>query len=177
MKQSHLILSNALIMWMMRLFLFIPQIILVPFLIKTIGEEGYGVYALIWPLLISIDSLEISLQQGAVKYTAGYLAQNQIQKVNEVVSSSFAFSILLAVLASLSSFVAAAFYKDPTGRAGGALAVAGGDEIIPLVNRLLTRFDRVVAVRRRESSENNRPRRGENDRGSHCQKTPDGEAR
>jgi nicotinamidase/pyrazinamidase len=29
---------------------------------------------------------------------------------------------------------------------GGALAVPGGDEIIPLVNRLLPRFDRVVAT-------------------------------
>jgi nicotinamidase/pyrazinamidase len=29
---------------------------------------------------------------------------------------------------------------------GGALAVAGGDEIIPLVNRLMARFSTVVAT-------------------------------
>ena len=36
------------------MLLLFPQLILVPFLIRTIGESGYGVYALVWPLLMFI---------------------------------------------------------------------------------------------------------------------------
>jgi len=40
MRQSHLILSNALVIWGTRVFLLVPQVILVPYLIATIGESG-----------------------------------------------------------------------------------------------------------------------------------------
>jgi len=89
MRQSHLIISNTVVMWGSRVLLLVPQLILVPYLIGTIGEAGYGIYALIWPLMMSIDQLEITLQQGVVKYSAALLAQNEINKVNQIVSSSF----------------------------------------------------------------------------------------
>lgn len=101
MSQSHLILSNALIIWASRLLLLVPQLVLVPYLIATIGESGYGIYALVWSLLMGIDQLEKSLQSGVVKYSAGFLAQKRMHEVNRVVSSSFIFSLALSVLAAL----------------------------------------------------------------------------
>jgi O-antigen/teichoic acid export membrane protein len=71
MRQSHLILSNALIIWASQVLQMVPQVILVPYLIRTIGEAGYGVYVLIWSLLMSVDQLEQSLQQGVIKYSIG----------------------------------------------------------------------------------------------------------
>lgn len=79
------------------MLLLLPQLILVPFLISTIGESGYGFYALIWSSLISIEQLLNSLQQGVVKYSAGYLACDDMQKTNALVSSSFVFSLMLSV--------------------------------------------------------------------------------
>ena len=121
MRQSYLILSNAAIMWATRVFLLVPQLILVPYLIGTIGESGYGVYALVWSLMMSIEQLQLSLQQGVVKYSAGFLAQGRMDEVNKVVSTSFVYSILLAVVACAGTLVAAAFYKDPTGQIGSTL--------------------------------------------------------
>lgn len=123
MRQSHLILSNALIMWISRVFLLFPQLILVPYLIKTIGEDGYGVYALVWSLLMSLDQLERSLQSGVVKYSAGFLALGSMDEVNKVVSSSFLYSVFLAIIACAGMLVAARLYSDPTGRIGSALIV------------------------------------------------------
>jgi len=125
MRQSHLILSNAAVMWVARILLLFPQLILVPYLIGTIGESGYGVYALVWSLMVSIDQMEKSLQSGVVKYSAAFLAKKQISEVNKVVSSSFVYSAILAALACTSIIVVSRFYDDPTGTMASSLVVVG----------------------------------------------------
>ena len=84
MRQSHLILSNAAIIWTTRVLQLLPQLFLVPYLIGTIGDTGYGIYALIWSLIMSIEQLQKSLQSGVVKYSAGFLAQGRMEEVNKV---------------------------------------------------------------------------------------------
>lgn len=125
MRQSHLILSNALIIWVSQILGFVPQLVLVPYLISTIGEADYGIYALVWSLIVSIDSLAGSLQQGVIKYSAEFLAQGRMQEVNRIVSSGFIYSIILAFLACSVIFATAALYNGPFGRIGSALAVLG----------------------------------------------------
>lgn len=146
MRQSHIILSNAAIMWVTRVLLLVPQLILVPYLIGTIGEVGYGVYALVWSLMMSIEQLQMSLQQGVVKYSAAFLAQKRIGEVNKVVSSSFVYSILLAVVACVGILVAALFYNDPSGQIGPALVAVG---IMVLFIVPLTPYIAVIQSRQR----------------------------
>jgi len=146
MRQSHLILSNALVMWAARVFLLVPQVILVPYLIATIGESGYGAYALVWSLTMSIEQLQRSLQSGVVKYSAGFLAQGRVDEVNRVVSSSFVYSLLLAVVAATGILVAAVFYKDPSGQIGTALVVVG---IMVLFAFPLTPYIAIIQSRQR----------------------------
>jgi len=110
-RQSHLIISNAAGMWLSQALAVIPPLILVPYLIKTIGEVGYGVYALTWSLVMSIDQLERSLQSGVVKYSAGFLTKGLTDEVNKVISSSFVYSIFLAIIASIAVIIAAYFYN------------------------------------------------------------------
>lgn len=125
MRQSHLILSNAAGMWLSQALAVIPPLILVPYLIKTIGEVGYGVYALAWSLVMSIDQLERSLQSGVVKYSAAFLARGLTDEVNKVISSSFVYSFFLAIIASISIIIAAKFYNDTSGKLGIALIIVG----------------------------------------------------
>lgn len=146
MRQSHLILSNAAIIWITRVLLLVPQLILVPYLIGTIGEAGYGIYALVWSLMMSIDLMEKSLQSGVVKYSAGYFAQGQMEQVNKVVSSSFVYSMVLAVLASAGILLAAAFYRSQTGQIGAALVVVG---IMVLFIIPLTPYIAIIQSRQR----------------------------
>jgi len=145
MRASHLILSNAAIMWVTRAFLIIPQVLLVPYLIRTIGEGGYGLYALIWSLLISVVQLEIALQQGVVKYSAGFLAQERLDEVRKIVSSSFVYSLLLAVVTS-GGLLAAALFVDPSSPMRTALAVVG---LIVLFIVPLTPYVAVIQSRQR----------------------------
>ncbi len=110
-------------MWVTQVFQLFPQLIFVPYLIGTIGEAGYGVYVLVWSLMSSIEQLQLSLQQGVVKYSAAFLAQKRQDEVNKVVSSSFVYSILLAVLACAGTLVTAEFYSDSSFQIGTALVV------------------------------------------------------
>ncbi len=88
----------------------------------------------------------MSLQQGAVKYSAGYLAQGRIDEVNKVVSSCFIYSIILAIIASTGSVIASAFYKDPSGKSGSALIVVG---LLVLFLIPLTPYIAVIQSRQR----------------------------
>jgi O-antigen/teichoic acid export membrane protein len=101
MKQSHLIAVNTLIIWGTTVLQVLPPLILVPFLVRSLGDSGYGQYALIWSLLVAIEQLEISLQSGGIKYGAAFLAQDRIGDLNRVLSSTSVFSMALGTLAGL----------------------------------------------------------------------------
>ena len=146
MRQSNLIISNAAIIWATQILQLVPQLILVPYLISTIGESGYGVYALIWSLVTSIDQLERSLQSGVVKYSAGFLAQGCLDDVNSVVSSSFLYSVVLAIVSCAGMLVASLFYQDPSGQIGTALVVMG---FMVLFILPLTPYIAVIQARQR----------------------------
>ena len=146
MRQSHLFISNAAVIWATRILLVLPQLFLVPYLIRTIGEAGYGVYALVWSLVMAFEQLQRSLQSGVVKYCAGFFAQGRLDEINSVVSSSFVYSLILAVLACAGTILAATFHYDATGQIGSALAVVG---IMALFVFPLTPFVAVIQSRQR----------------------------
>lgn len=145
-RQSHLILSNAAVMWTTQVLLVVPQLILVPFLIRTIGDTGYGVYALVWSLMLAIDQLQKSLQSGVVKYSASFLAQDRIDEVNKFVSSSTVYSLLLALLASISTFAVSYFYRDSNVNITYSLIVVG---VAILFTTPLTPYIAIIQSRQR----------------------------
>ncbi len=101
-------------MWTARILQLIPQLYLVPYLINKIGDSGYGVYALIWSLLLSIETLQRSLQSGVVKYSAAFLAQGKMEEVNKTVSSSFVFSCIMAVVICCTILSICFFHNNPS---------------------------------------------------------------
>jgi len=145
-RQSHLMITNAAVMWTTQVLNLVPQLVLVPFLIGTIGESGYGIYALVWPLLLSIDLLEMSLQQGVVKDSAAFLATGRIDEVNKVVSSSFVYSVFVAAAACLGILAVSRLYAGPSGGLGRALTLVG---LMVLLIIPLTPYVAVIQSRRR----------------------------
>ncbi|MBN2106648.1 MAG: hypothetical protein JW832_04420 [Deltaproteobacteria bacterium] len=133
-------------MWMAQFFQIFPQVVLVPYLIRKIGEEGYGVYALIWALILSIDQLEKSSQSGVVKYSAAFLIQGLSHEVNKVVSTSFIYSIFLGILACIGVIMVAPHYKDSTGQVYFSLIVVG---IMILLITPLTPYIAVIQSQQR----------------------------
>lgn len=116
-------LSNATVIWASQALMLIPQFILVPYLLSTIGETSYGIYVLVWSLVESVNQFEKSLQSGVIKYSAGFMAQGRIDDVNKVISSSFVYSILLSIVAFCGTFLITLFYDDPNGQIGYSLII------------------------------------------------------
>ncbi len=146
MRQSRLIFSNAVVMWAAQILRLIPQLILVPFLIRTIGETGYGDYTLVWSLMTSIEALHRSLQSGVVKYGAAFLARDEMKKVNQVVSSSFVYSLLLGVVTCLGILLVSFFYSRSSSQLGTSLIVVS---LMVLFIFPLTPFTAVIQSRQR----------------------------
>jgi O-antigen/teichoic acid export membrane protein len=119
---------------------------MVPFLIHRIGDAGYGVYVLVWSLMLSIDRLEKSLQSGVVKYSAAFLAEKRIGEVNKVISSCFIYSILLAVLACAAILAATTFFGDQSGDIIFSLVVVG---VMVLLMIPLTPYIAIIQSRQR----------------------------
>ncbi len=133
MRQSRIILSNAAVMWAARILLLVPQLFLVPYLIATVGEAGYAVYAMIWSLTVSVEHLQLSLQQGVVKYSAALFARGDTSQLNRVVSSSAAYSWALAILMSaIVAGVSVAWRGSPLPAHGLLIAAATVLLIVPL---------------------------------------------
>ena len=124
-RQSQVSALNAAVVWASRILLMIPQLILVPFMISRIGKAGFGVYALVWSVLVSIDRITMSLQSGVVKYGAGYYARGRLEQINKLVSTSFVYSAALAALACTGTILATFFCRDETGEIIDSLLVIG----------------------------------------------------
>jgi len=126
MKQSQIFFSNSVIIWITRFLQIIPQFIIVPFLISHLGDSGYGVYALVWPIMASVDQMGRSLQSGIVKYAAQYLSLQEIERVNRLMSSSVFYSILLGFLASTGTILFSFFYGNRSPEVAASFFIIGG---------------------------------------------------
>lgn len=116
-------LSNGVIIWVCRLLCLIPQLVLVPYLIRTIGNEGYSIYVLMWSLIMSIELLGNSLQEGIVKYSASLIAQSRIDQVSKLISTSFVCAIVLAFLVSTCLIGLSLLYNNSMGKTGLAIII------------------------------------------------------
>lgn len=134
MRQSHLILSNALIAWICHALSLFPHWVFAPYLLTTIGDTGYGAYALIWSLLTAVEQFQRSLQSGIIKYSAASFAQENIQEVNKILSSTFLYSILLAIVGSSLFLFTFYLYGDQSLHLGRSPIVVGATIflIVPL---------------------------------------------
>ncbi len=106
MTRSKLAISNAIAIWLCQLLGIGPQLVVVPYLLSTLGESGFGLYALIWSLITAIDRFERSLQSGVVKYGAEYLAKNDTGAIDRLLSSGICYAVILGTLATTTILLA-----------------------------------------------------------------------
>ncbi|HVX66086.1 MAG TPA: oligosaccharide flippase family protein [Bryobacteraceae bacterium] len=77
-------------------------VLLSPYLINKLGDQGYGVWVLVFGLIENYWILDLGLRSATVKYSAHYRAMGQPEKVNEVLNtgilyfSALAFALLFA---------------------------------------------------------------------------------
>lgn len=109
--------------WAMAVALF-----MVRFLIRSIGESHYGLYALLFAITGVLSVLNLGLAEATLRYVAYYYARNDLIGINRVFSSTLAIYLVMGLLGW-----AAAFFGAP--RITAILAIDAED--VPLVENVI----------------------------------------
>ena len=73
--------------------------VLTPFVIHTLGKEGYGTWTLITSMTGFISLLTIGVPMACVRYLAQHVAEKDTQKINEAVGSCAGLYLILGGIA------------------------------------------------------------------------------
>jgi O-antigen/teichoic acid export membrane protein len=85
-------------------------VLLSPYIIRHLGDEGNGVWVLIFALADNFGMMDLGFRSATAKYTAHYRATGELDKVNETLNTAICFSssVLLIVICGTLMYVRAA---------------------------------------------------------------------
>ncbi|APG26442.1 hypothetical protein A7E78_00310 [Syntrophotalea acetylenivorans] len=95
-------LKNILSNWSNLFLSILAVFVLYPFCVRVLGEEQYGVWLLISSITGYFALLQLGVPLANVRFISKYYARGEIDKLNEVFSSNFAFFSLLGLVVLLS---------------------------------------------------------------------------
>ena len=104
-------LRNVASTWMVSLVTIATTYILTPFVIHTLGTEGYGTWTLIASLTGYISLLALGVPMACVRYLAGPVAEGDSAQMNKVIGSCAGLYLLLGGAAvAIGTILAAVFH-------------------------------------------------------------------
>jgi O-antigen/teichoic acid export membrane protein len=95
-RRSERFFNNVLWSWLGVAVTIASGIFLSPYLIRKLGDEGYGVWVLVFGLIENYWILDLGLRSATVKYSAHYRATGQPEKINEVLNTGVLYFSVLA---------------------------------------------------------------------------------
>lgn len=87
--------------WVLTLAGIAATYVLTPFVIKTLGAEGYGTWALITSLTGYISLMALGVPMACVRYLAQHIAEGDRQKINQTIGSCAGLYLLIGAIAVL----------------------------------------------------------------------------
>lgn len=104
-NSSYRILSNSiynLIGWLLPT---IVSFLTIPFIVRMLGNDGYGILMLSTAVIGYFSLMDINLTQGSIKYIAEYHAKGDSSRVNEVLSLSLLIYSVIGVLGAILLYI------------------------------------------------------------------------
>lgn len=121
------LLRNITSQWALLGSQLIISLLLTPFLVRSLGDEGYGIVALVSGLVGYSGVLYFGLGAAIVKFVAEHHAKDDQQSLNETVSTIFgvylAFGVLCALLALAIAGPMPSLFNVPAHQANEARAM------------------------------------------------------
>ena len=79
-----------------------------PFLVRTLGDTGYGVWSIIASLTAYMSLLDLGVTSAVAKYVSEHRSKSENKSTNEILASAIALLLFVAiVLVAISPFIAA----------------------------------------------------------------------
>jgi O-antigen/teichoic acid export membrane protein len=101
MSITKKILKNTLSNWTGMMVNVVVLILLTPYLLKHLGDECYGIYQMIVPVVQYLVLLEFGLRGSIARFASGHIAAKDSKGLNSVISTTFYMCILLSVVIML----------------------------------------------------------------------------
>ena len=124
---SQKIIRNTTFNIIGRFWGILVALVLTPYIIRHIGIERFGIWAIIGVLTGYFGLLDFGIGTSFVKYISEFYTKKEYEKINQVVNTGFAFYSLLAILIiTLSLFIITpllTFFKIPASLYNEALFV------------------------------------------------------
>jgi O-antigen/teichoic acid export membrane protein len=95
------VLRNVGSTWVVTLVTIAATYLLTPFVIHTLGQEGYGIWTLITSMTGYISLLALGVPMACVRYLAQHVAERDTRKVNEAIGSCAGLYLMMGVVAIL----------------------------------------------------------------------------
>lgn len=80
---------------------FIVSFFLFPFIVSHVGKEVYGAYILVMTFTGYLGIMDFGVPGAIIKYVAEFLGRGDRKKVNEIISASFSFYVLIGFVAAI----------------------------------------------------------------------------
>ncbi|MGC9070864.1 MAG: lipopolysaccharide biosynthesis protein, partial [Elusimicrobiales bacterium] len=100
-----------------RLWGILVALVLTPYIIRHIGVERYGIWALVGVITGYFGLLDFGVGTSFVKYIAEFYAKRDYEKINQVVNTGFVFYTVFAILIIVLGFLfinpLLSFFKIP----------------------------------------------------------------
>ena len=108
--------------------------VLTPFVIHTLGQEGYGTWALITAMTGYMSLLVLGVPMALVRYLAQDVAEGDVEKINKTIGSCVGLYLMiggaaLLIGAALTVVFALAFEVPAALHAQALVAFSDGDQV------------------------------------------------
>lgn len=97
--QGHRLITNVLWSWTGVIAGLFQGIVIARFLLKSLGEEHYGMWALIFSILDYFWFFDLGLNSAVTNFCARFRAAGETHKINEVISTSIFYFSLIGICA------------------------------------------------------------------------------
>lgn len=142
------ILRNTFFAGGVRLFMIMVSIFLIPFMISILGNEKFGILALMGAVTGYVGLLDVGLSSTFIKYISEYHAKGKICRINNIINSGIAFYIVFTCLIIVLSYfllrIFLRFFFIPTDLIGAAIFAFWMTIITLCVNNIFLIFGTVV---------------------------------
>lgn len=94
--EKQIVLRGIIINYLQLFVAFASNLILTPIILKHIGRDAYGLWAILNSIMVYFILFDLGLNTSVAKYTAEYRAANRQEDISKVVSTAFTFFIFVA---------------------------------------------------------------------------------
>jgi len=111
-NRSLLILVNTLTSYMREILDIGTFLIITPFLIRTLGKDGFGLWSLVWSVVGLFALADLGFSASVVKYVADARGRGNVERARTVICTSFWIYFFIGIGLMILTIVCSLVFND-----------------------------------------------------------------